>query len=129
VSAMRQRISALPFPLAVVVWLNLVLGLLSVLLIVLLFSFKTVQLMIISIGLALFTVAGILQKSRAARTVVLLLSGIMVVFWLGTLLVGLAVGRSSSLIFLIPAAVHGVNFWGLASKVAREYFGIHRPRF
>ena len=127
---MRERINALPFPLALVAWLNIVLGLLATIAIV--FSLLQGNLIdsaagLVSIGSALLTVGGILQKSRIVRKVVLILNWLSVPFLLSQMVVALALAPLVGLVLLIPASVVGVTLWGLMSLEAKEYFEVYPP--
>jgi hypothetical protein len=89
---MREHINALPLPLAVVIWLNVGLSLLTAVGIA--FSLWQGLLIdmpaaIVSLALALLTIGGILKKSRLVRMVILILCWINVpflsvalIFWL-----------------------------------------------
>lgn len=124
--SLAQRLSALPTPLKIVVWLNLVLAATS--LITWLSEATALPLQGnvqngLDILLSVLIVIGILQASRLIRIIVLVFS------WIAVISTGIAfffaisqIGLHAAIV-LLPFSISAVTIWGLSTQRSKAYFG------
>jgi len=121
-----ERISDLPTPLKVVVWLNIVVALISTiesLAYVASVPASTNVENAFGIFLSVLIVVGIIQASRLVRIFVLICS------WIAAIMLGIAIPFAfmqfgmQAMLGLITFAVSVVTIWGLSVRRSKAYFG------
>ncbi len=127
---MIKRINALPTSLKVVVWVNLVIGVIGAVQTVASMQVLPLNQTVVN-GLnfvcCVLVVLGILQKSRFIRILTLILSWLAVVLLGVSAIIAFFVIGLQVLAVLIPVLVSGATIWGLTTKEANIYFGLDKP--
>lgn len=127
---MLARISKLPGPLKLVVWINLVGGVIALISGVAEIGSTAGSEVVKGVGSAAISfliVIGIIQRSRVVRMLVLVLSWLGVVVFGAELVIGLVLGGIAAVMILIPLAISVLTVWGLRAPESKQYFRIGAP--
>jgi hypothetical protein len=120
------RINDLPTPLKVVVWLNIVLGAITLIESLAYMSGNPTSANIengFSVLISVLIVVGIIQASRFIRIFVLICS------WISVIMIGIGLpfllihAGAQAILALIPFLVSVVTIWGLSARRSKAYFG------
>lgn len=126
---MISRINQLPGPLRAVVWLNVILAFITLVaaIAVITSAFTDALVNIASAAISILVVAGILQRSKVVRTLVLIFAWLGIVFTgFGAIFALFTIGIIA-VMAVIPLGINILTVWGLTAASSRRYFGIGQP--
>ena len=122
---MLSKIANLPTSVKVVAWLNLIGGGLSLISGLAMLQAGPASEIVKSIGSALISflvVAGLFQRSKTVRMLVLVFAWIGVIICSFALVLVVFFAGIAGVVILIPLAVSAVTVWGLRTEEAKKYF-------
>ena len=124
---MIDKINALPKPLKIVCWLQLILAAISLVLAIVSITESTGSKAIsnvINIVLPILVILGIIQASKFIRMFVLILTWVSVLIYGFLMIAIVATMNLGVIVLIIPLAIGCITIWGLSHREAKEYFGV-----
>lgn len=124
---MIDKINALPKPLKIVCWLQLMLA--AITLVSTVYSFtasdgKEAISSVFNIVIPIIAVMGIIQASKLIRMLLLIFTLLGVIGYVYLMILIVSPKDLEGIILIIPLAIACITIWGLSHREAKEYFGV-----